>query len=107
MSDGALADVKPNKPGICPWPSSVTTPSRLCSDDDDCQGSRKCCPTKAGNACVDPASRQLAGRRPSCPPAAYVMGIPGSCRKDKDCDDGKKCCDGNEGKSCSVTVLPR
>ncbi|KFD54082.1 hypothetical protein M513_05101 [Trichuris suis] len=116
--------LRPSKRGICPWPSSVMERGRLCSSDGDCQGSRKCCPTKAGNACVKPVSEgmvfvivrldvitvaafpEVAGGRGTCPPAAYVMGLPGSCRRDKDCEDGKKCCVGIEGKSCSVLVLP-
>ncbi|KFD69562.1 hypothetical protein M514_18178 [Trichuris suis] len=76
------------KPGTCPPSNFFTGKAPFCNTDSDCEGSQKCCATKAGTQCITPLTE---GR------ALF-------CKSDGDCDGSEKCCLTKAGKECVKPV---
>ncbi|KFD52105.1 hypothetical protein M513_06950 [Trichuris suis] len=105
------------KPGTCPPTNIFTGKAPFCKRDSDCEGSQKCCLTKAGNHhsmkvslhshttpysnshCITTAQKAKPG---TCPP--YPFGPVGAamfCQTDFDCKGTQKCCMTKVGYDCT------
>ncbi|KFD59977.1 hypothetical protein M514_27849, partial [Trichuris suis] len=90
------------KPGTCPPTNIFTGKAPFCKRDSDCEGSQKCCLTKAGNQCVQPLNEAQKAKPGTCPP--YPFGPVGAamfCQTDFDCKGTQKCCMTKVGYDCT------
>ncbi|XP_052084259.1 WAP four-disulfide core domain protein 3-like isoform X1 [Mytilus californianus] len=102
------------KSGICPTftekPLSFCSVARIASEcdgnDDDCSGTKKCCPDICGSRkCKEPAPKD----RPECP--SFPKNVPclvyqHDCSHEKECPQGKICCGVTCGIGCAESVQP-
>nr|XP_006817093.1 PREDICTED: uncharacterized protein LOC100376421 [Saccoglossus kowalevskii] len=51
---GKEVDCTVDKPGECPIPQGGSMCVELCGDDEDCDGTMKCCSTGCGHVCMEP-----------------------------------------------------
>ncbi|KHJ44415.1 WAP-type 'four-disulfide core [Trichuris suis] len=89
------------KPGTCPPSNFFTGKAPFCNTDSDCEGSQKCCATKAGTQCITPLTEGREVIKPGeCPAVPAITGKALFCRSDEDCDGSYKCCLTSVGRTC-------
>ncbi|XP_077983615.1 uncharacterized protein LOC144438460 [Glandiceps talaboti] len=98
------------KAGKCPAVAEGTSGTCVhdCSNDEECEGDKKCCSNGCGHVCSEPdfeviGPQQKAGQCPAVP--SDVSGIcVQDCSNDEECDDAKKCCSNGCGNVCVEPV---
>nr|AOY33895.1 antistasin/WAP-like serine protease inhibitor [Stichopus monotuberculatus]AOY33896.1 antistasin/WAP-like serine protease inhibitor [Stichopus monotuberculatus] len=95
--------------GTCPVVSSDTVGIcvEMCSNDDDCSETQKCCSNGCGHVCV--AAENVPVKHPgSCPVNFLPEGSFGICSEmcsgDEDCASDEKCCSNGCGHACLAAV---
>ncbi|KAL3869866.1 hypothetical protein ACJMK2_042493 [Sinanodonta woodiana] len=83
------------KPGTCPKPPLRGVCVDLCSSDEGCPGSQRCCSNGCGHTCQTPSvtSPRI------CPGPSGVGICVEECSSDADCPAGQMCC----SNGCSHT----